>query len=135
VGIVVVGVVLVVGVAVWVLDSPTEERRRRLDEKRSTDLHRTADALDAYWTGKGELPSDLDVLARWRGLEGPPADPISEEPYEYRATGADTYELCATFAAEEPGREIGWARGEHAVFWRHPAGRHCFELEAYESDD
>jgi hypothetical protein len=134
-GAVVAGVVFALGAALWVLDSPAEERRRRLDEERSTDLHRTADAVDGYWTRKGKLPADLAAVAEWRGLDGPPADPVTEEPYEYRVTGADTYELCATFAAESPGREIRWAREEHAVFWRHPAGRHCFELEAREVGD
>lgn len=123
-------VVIVVGVAISVLDSPAGERRRRLDERRLEDLHAIADAIDAYWTREGGLPPDLDTLAGWEGLDTPRTDPVSAVPYPYRVKGDRTYELCATFATDAPGREPRRSWRRHATFWHHPAGDHCFELEA-----
>lgn len=125
-------VAVAVGSALLVLDSPGEERGRRLDERRVADLHELAGAIDAYWTREGALPPDPDALAGWQGLEAPRTDPVTDEPYRYRVTGETTYELCATFAAEAPGRPARGSWRYRTTFWHHPAGQHCFELEAQE---
>lgn len=125
-------VALAVGAAVLVLDSPAEERRRRLDERRVQDLQEVAAAIDVYWTREGILPPDLDVLAGWQGLAVPRTDPATEEPYGYRVTGEATYELCAAFALETSDWEAGRPWRPHAPYWHHPAGEHCFSLEAEE---
>jgi hypothetical protein len=44
-------------------------------------------------------------------------DPVAARPYEYRAMGADAYELCAVFDL---------ASGPDIRRWAHGAGRHCF---------
>ena len=131
-GAVVAAVLVVVGAALMVLDSPAEERRKRLDGRRVDDLHEIAEAVDAYWSRKGALPPDLETLEGWEGFDLPRSDPETEEPYEYRTTGEATYELCATFATEAPGEEAHWARRGHRLLWHHPEGEHCFELEAEE---
>ena len=125
-------VALAVGAAVLVLDSPAEERRRRLDERRVQDLQATAQVIDLYWTLQGALPRDLEALVEWRGIDAPRTDPVTEEPYRYRVTGEATYELCATFARETSDWEAGRPWRPHAPYWHHPAGEHCFELEAEE---
>lgn len=134
------GVVLVVTATVvgafFVLDSPAEERRRRLDEQRVSDLSAISQAVDAYWTREGTLPADLDDLAGWEGFDVSATDPVTEAPYGYRVTGETTYELCADFATEAPGREgrdrQRFVIRRHNVSWHHPAGEHCFELEVEE---
>ena len=52
----------------------------------------------------------------------------STGPYEYRTTGSQTYELCATFERESRGTEAAIAEG----FWSHAAGRRCYPLKAKE---
>jgi hypothetical protein len=129
-GVVVAVVAAAVAAAVLVLDSPAEERRRRLDERRVEDLHALADAIDAYWTREESLPRDLDALTGWQGLDTPTTDPVTGDPYRYHATGERSYELCATFETEAPAQDPRWPRRRHGPFWHHPAGDHCFELEA-----
>lgn len=127
----VVAVVLgVLGVAVAVLDSPAEQRRLRLDERRVDDLRALGEAMDLYWSEEGALPPDLDTLAGWRGMEVSTTDPESGEPYGYSVTDSTTYELCATFTAPFPTPESRNRWHRHPTAWQHPAGVHCFELEA-----
>lgn len=130
VGLVVAFVAIVVGVGLWVLGSPAEERRRRLDERRVEDLREIAAAVDAYWTRTGAQPESLEALAGWQGLQAPRTDPDTGEPYAYRPAGPNRYELCATFAREDPGPEPRRRYELGPSFWHHGAGRHCFDLEA-----
>lgn len=115
------------GAALLVLDSPAEERRERLDERRVRDLRKIVRQVDLYWTDRGSLPPDLDALRELRGLDPPPADPSTGAAYPYRTTGLGTYELCATFATDS-GEKGPWETPEGV--WRHGAGEHCFPLEA-----
>jgi hypothetical protein len=77
-----------------------------------------------YHRDRGFLPPSLDALAETESGLAPAnlGDPETDEAYEYRVTGAETYELCANFgAASGP---------EDAIRWRHKPGRTCFDLTA-----
>jgi hypothetical protein len=128
------GVLLAVGIAVAVLDSPAEERRRRIDARRVGDLGAIAEEIDAYWTEKDALPPDLDALAAWRELDLQLTDPETGLPYRYRTTGPDAYELCATFATVSTSHDQYQYYYRDSSFWHHPAGDHCFQLEAEEAE-
>jgi hypothetical protein len=116
-------VVLCLIISFALLDSPSQERVRRLDGRRVEELRALAGALDLYWSRRGALPGALDALAQEQGFAPQATDPATGRPYEYRVLGASTYELCAEF--ERPAEE-----GDPAGFWSHGAGRHCFQLEA-----
>ena len=107
-----------VALGLWFTGSPAEARRRRLDERRVGDLQRLASAIDLHWTRTGTLPADLAALS---SQERPPAtrDPVQDSAYLYRVIDERRYELCA-----------GFERGRTDGFWTHPAGQHCFTLEA-----
>jgi hypothetical protein len=102
----------------FLLGTPSEERTRRLDERRLSDLRRLQLATDLYWTRNGRLPLTLDDLAKEAGTGIYSRDPTSGQPYEYRVKDADTYELCVVFEREQPS----------GGFWSHGAGRRCFEI-------
>ena len=122
----VVAVLAVVIVGVTLLDSPAQERLRRLDERRVDDLREIARKLDFYWTREGILPSSLEELADEPGVFIELHDPETGQPYEYRELSSNTYELCAQFA-----RDTTEERDRHYKdYWSHGAGRQCFELEA-----
>jgi hypothetical protein len=106
--------------------SPSEARRRRLDDRRIHDLRQISAAVDLHWTRTGRLPGRLADLPVHDGSEPSFRDPVTAQAYEYRTTGGATYELCAEFE-----RPMAPSAGSGpAAFWAHGAGRHCFTLEA-----
>jgi len=120
-------VVAAVVVGVILLDSPAQERLRRLDERRVDDLHQLAYGVDIYWTREGHLPASLVELSEEERIVRDLADPATGQPYEYHVLGDKTFELCAVFTRDSgtDGRDIP-DRG----FWLHGPGRQCFQLEA-----
>ena len=110
--------------------SPQRERLRRLDEARLQDLRAITQEMSS-WTRKGRpLPASLGALAA--DPDSPALhlrDPVTQRPYEYRLLDPQHYELCATFMTVDSLGTAG-APGEAAGFWKHPAGRTCYTLEA-----
>ena len=122
-GIVALAVLGAVGAGLWLIGSPGEARRFRLDERRIGDLRSIATGVDLHWSRTGALPASLEAVS-------PPltaaasADPSSGQRYEYRVVDPGSYELCAMFETDSQPD----ARGYDDPFWRHGAGRHCFRL-------
>ena len=117
-------VVVSIVAGVILVGSPAEGRLERLDSTRIEDLRGIMVATDAYWDPNARLPTSLDELAEDQRTRVNTIDPGSAESYEYRVLGEETYELCATFDRESP-PPTGRASAD---FWRHGAGRQCFEL-------
>ena len=126
-----VGVVAVAVVAMSVVygltrvGSPSDERKRRLDERRVEDLRGIARAVDLHWTRHGSLPASLHELSDATVRDVALNDPERGEPYEYRVRAASAFELCGFFGTD-------WSEPSIEVFWTHPMGRHCFDLEVRE---
>jgi hypothetical protein len=128
---------LIVGLAVAVVagavvaglivaGSPAEERLRRLDERRVRDLRSINEAINAFTKRDDRLPASLEELVNHPESSVTTEDPQGV-PYGYRPLEALKYELCAEF--QRPTGDDD-ARPTPGPFWRHPAGRHCFALEA-----
>ena len=115
--------------AIAVMDSPGQQRERRMDERRVQDLQRLAGAARGYHQGHGQLPADMAALAGQPGLGLSTTDPASGTPYEYERTGERRFRVCATFATDTA---VASARMQPVGpdSWNHPAGRHCFSREA-----
>lgn len=116
--------VLVVGAvvaAIIALGGPGEGRARSLDGARVNHLGGVKSQIDTFFAREHRLPASLDELTRRAGFPVTSRDPLTGAPYEYRATGPTTYEVCATFqrASDSP-----------AGAWSHPASRQCFPLAA-----
>ena len=120
-----VGAVAVVALAgLPAAGTPSAERARRLDERRVEDLRALSDAANVYVQRHSRLPGTLQELSSEGGLD---VTALGREtgPYEYRATGDRSYELCATFQRPSPAGQ----RLSGDPFWAHGAGRQCFQLE------
>jgi hypothetical protein len=116
-------VIVAVVVGLKLSGSPAAERARRLDVRRVEDLVQISSATDLYYVRQHTLPARLTDLGP---PSGPPlsiTDPTTSEPYEYRTLAVKRYELCAAFTApSDPTRY-------EPEFWRHGAGRQCFQLD------
>ena len=119
-----IGVVVAASVAIGlaVIESPSEARSRRLDERRASDLAQLARDVDLYEKRHGALPASLDELAQEPGLALQQRDPETGASYEYRPLAANRFELCAVFARES---DVP-ASYDRRQFGTHGAGRHCF---------
>ena len=112
-------VLIAVIAAFFLMDSPAEQRLKKFDARRVSDLQRTKQAVDYYYRSRNELPKDIDTVARtWAQIEK--NDPQTGKPYGYRVVDEDTYELCAEFITASEGR-VG--------MWSHPRGEHCFSFD------
>lgn len=118
-------IVIAVVAGVVVVGSPAEGRLERLDSSRIDDLEAIVTAMDLFWTRHERLAVSLEELADDPRAPVTPTDPGSGEPYGYTVLDEDTYELCAVFERESPPQ----APGAPEDFWRHGAGRACFELD------
>lgn len=125
-GISVVVVAASVVAGLLVLGSPGEERARRLDSRRVSDLQGIMAATDLYWTRHNRVPESLDGLTAEAGVRINTRDPASAEAYDYQPLDSARYEVCATFEGESG--EI--SREPEKDLWAHGPGHQCFRLEA-----
>lgn len=139
-------VLIVIAIGVYMTGSPAKARREQLDQQRVNAMQQIASAVDSTYANAGVMPATLEELALrskeigWAHLE-PLTDPVTGQPYEYRVVSASKYEVCAAFDAPTPeGRDAyGNPRPPRPVGapvipgerkWDHPAGYHCFSLDA-----
>ncbi len=101
--------------------APKRLRTERADARRLQDLFTLSQQINLRWGGNGhKLPEHLDEL-RNVAL----ADPVTRAGYEYLPGEGSEYQLCATFSAASRRDEA-----QNAKEWAHPAGHHCFSLDA-----
>ena len=125
----------------FVAGSPQRARDIRADEERIQDLEQIRNGVNAFFTAEGIIPESLDELRESGRLFAPEAtlvDPLTKEPYGYRPLTDTAFELCASFSLPgEPADGMherpmpAFPTGKETfVSWAHPAGKHCFSIEA-----
>lgn len=119
----------------FIVGSPKEERLRRFDERRVSDLQFIQSELINYWLNKGKLPDSLEMLKDdIRGISAP-VDPGTRELYTYIVKEPESFSLCAVFSRPSIGKrqnlekpiprlEGYYGAGDN---WEHEAGPVCFE--------
>lgn len=111
------------------IGSPRAERARQLDAQRLNELQSITYAVDSYYNMQGTLPESLNILAQQRNVYVQSiTDPATQAQYEYRATDADSYELCASFDGDSA-VEPEYHGAPLQKFWMHSAGRKCYALD------
>lgn len=118
------GVVTILGIALWNVGSPLRARLYHQDEQRLQDLRAIRSSIIQYVDEHGELPRDLAACDVNPGTAiDCKLDPVTREPYRYRVLDKDHAELGATFALPPfP------AQGEDA-YWKHGRGPATFLIE------
>lgn len=113
------------------IDMPAEVREQRLDDQQITDLQDMQYRIEDYYQMNNALPENVMPLYVTGNV---PTAPEDRAAYQYRVTGARSYELCANFAQPSPDdvRE-SYARpmfdvdvSYHNYNWEHEAGEFCF---------
>lgn len=120
-----------IAAGVWVIDSPNQQRLKRLDGARLSELQALDSAARSYWREHDALPADIHALLEQPGMALSSSDPAGGPDFSYRPLDASHFELCARFdtsSADGPRRA---ALNE----WAHPAGRHCFRRTLARNDD
>lgn len=132
--------ILVVG-AFFIIGSPKSARLAQLDQQRVVDLQGIQWQIVNYWQRKEQLPKSLADLQDPISGYVAPADPQTNQPYEYKIkdSGSLVFELCAVFDLEsQKGRSDTLPAypaaypvrvGEQPQSWNHTAGQVCFERQ------
>jgi hypothetical protein len=132
-------VVIVTILGLWLAGSPTQERARRTDAVRVSDLQSISNAVDQYYNTNQALPQDLSTLinARETYWVGSIMDPETNAPYEYHVQSNMSYELCAEFTTVSSDSErpritepVPPFPSPEYRFWGHDAKNTCFLLTA-----
>jgi len=131
------GVIAVIAASIiagfFIVGSPFEERIRRFDDRRVSDLQNIQTEIINYWINKESLPSALsDIRDDVRGISIP-RDPETGMEYEYAVLDNLTFSLCATFS--RPSRNSADSTVPRPIGdpyyntenWEHKEGRVCFE--------
>ncbi len=90
-------VVATIGVGLWFVGSPKEERLRRFDATRVNHLDMIQNEIVNFWTAKGHLPTELKELNDTLRGFSVPYDPQTGDQYEYTKKSETMFTLCATF--------------------------------------
>lgn len=112
-----------------VIGSPRTQRLIKYDAQKISDLQNIQGQVTSYWQSKGKIPQSLDDLKDSLSYYPLPLDSQTSLPYEYKATGLTTFELCATFN-KNSGSYINTTYptmgGIQNDNWKYTAGHYCF---------
>jgi len=123
----------------FIIGTPAEQRVRRFDEQRVSDLQSLQNQIVNYWIQKQSLPSNLNLLEDSISGFFVSKDPETQADYEYNITGALSFELCAVFKTSS--KDLGvtykgsrvssimptyYGGSSFQQNWDHEAERTCF---------
>lgn len=106
--------------------SPGSQRAVRMDSTRVNDLETIQSEIITFWQSKEKLPAKISDLKNSVSGFVPSVDPENNNPYEYKTTGQNSFELCANFTTENK-NNLNVEYGAPNYNWQHGKGRFCFE--------
>ena len=117
------------------IGSPASQRAKILDDQRVNDLSGIQNQIVyQQWQNKGEVPTSLDALKDPISGYVLPADPETNQSYEYKMISKNSFELCATFKTVNESTTsngvttvpVSYPYGSVNENWQHKAERTCF---------
>lgn len=81
----------------FIIGTPQEQRARRFDEQRVSDLQSLQNQIVNYWIQKETLPPSLNLLEDSISGFFVAKDPQNQADYEYNILSPLSFELCAVF--------------------------------------
>ena len=127
-------ITLVVSVAILVssfffVESPAEARNKRHDQLISEHLMTIDNSVQIYSNNENMMPESLDTITTYKFNSisaDNTQDPITGQKFEYKTTGKDTYEICASFTTSTLNQSNSLEEYYYDQKWRHDQGRYCF---------
>lgn len=113
--------------ALFIVESPTEARDRRLDNAILDNFNQIDRAMNDYYSDYSKLPASLDELVTDINIltDDDIKDPISKEKFGYNIKEANVYEICANFKTSNKD-ELDVNKYEYTdKRWLHDAGEQC----------
>ena len=93
-------VVLIIGSIVCgflVIGSPRTQKHQKQDQDKVNNLSTIQSQVISYYQSHGALPTTLEAMQNSLSYYTLPKDAQTGKNYEYRVTGANTFDLCAVF--------------------------------------
>lgn len=121
-------VILTIGAGFFVMGTPAEQRSRRFDRERISDLQAIQWSVENAVSYGREIPQTLDsvtVMAEEK------TDPLTGEQYTYRVED-DSVTLCATFATASDNTEQYrpvYPEEKQPIDWNYTPGENCFTFQ------
>jgi len=128
-------VIAVFAASLFFVESPTETRNRKLDQRILENFNEIDRAVNDYYQDYDKLPKDLDELASEFNYltDKDLKDPVTKKKYEYKITDDKKYELCAVFRTSNKNEDE--ARYDYyKEQWPHDAGYQCLSQKIRERD-
>jgi len=118
-------VIIVFVIALLIVESPAETRKRKLDNAIINNFSQIDSAMSNYYYDYQKLPENLDNLVADSDFltEEYILDPVTKEKFDYNIKDNNTYELCANFQTSN--KEDRDDYNYYNKAWLHDAGYQC----------
>jgi len=119
--------------ALFIVETPTEARNRRVDERIITNFYNIESGINSYYNTNHKLPATLDDIKKESIVTDSLIDPSTRETFGYRAVSDVDYQLCANFRTDNK-------NSKDAIYQyldqnkRHTAGYECLDFKAYDDN-
>jgi hypothetical protein len=118
--------------ALFLVETPTEARNRRVDERIINNFSNIENGINSYYNTNHKLPASLNDLGKEAMAVDSLIDPTTREQFVYRAGSGLDYQLCADFRTDN--------KNSHDAIYqyvdqnrRHLAGYQCLDFKAYDA--
>ncbi len=116
--------------ALFIVETPTEARNRRIDERIITNFYNIESSINSYYNTNQKLPVSLNDLKKESVVSDSLIDPGTREMFEYLPGNGMDYQLCANFRTDNKNsRDAAYQYLDENK--RHFQGRQCLDFKAY----
>lgn len=115
--------------ALFYVESPSQTRNRRIDERVLSNFSQIQSAVNDYYNKNNEMPSTLDVLKNEYSYVNDEViiNPATGQMIEYSVLEGDRFELCTEFMSDNRDSQLEPYKDYYAQEWPHAAGRDCIQ--------
>ncbi|OGY94056.1 MAG: hypothetical protein A2406_00275 [Candidatus Komeilibacteria bacterium RIFOXYC1_FULL_37_11] len=121
-------VLVAFAISIFVVDSPAETRKMKLDERVINSFYQIDSGVNNYYVKYSKMPESIVQIKEESNYltDEEFKNPITNEVYEYKAIGEDEYQLCTTFQYSSKDRVAQPYDYYNAdKMWLHDAGYQC----------